>query len=158
MPENISGVPAGRSVFHLTSPFIGLLGNFAPRRPQSASAFQLPLCSPCCTSLLARLEFPVQEILRPQSGHVPENIYHRGVVLRGIRVESATKYRTIGSAVLMFALAAILAIVSAVAQEKNPDRNACFGETHLHTCWPVDAWMFGNRFTGPDDAYKFSSV
>ena|ERR1700730_4913495 len=24
MPENISGVPAGRSVFHLTSPFIGL--------------------------------------------------------------------------------------------------------------------------------------
>jgi hypothetical protein len=23
MPENISGVPAGRSVFHLTSPFIG---------------------------------------------------------------------------------------------------------------------------------------
>src|SRR5664279_3001106 len=25
MPENISGVPAGRSVFYLTSPFIGLL-------------------------------------------------------------------------------------------------------------------------------------
>jgi hypothetical protein len=25
MPENISGVPVGRSVFHLTSPFIGLL-------------------------------------------------------------------------------------------------------------------------------------
>src|ERR1700687_322396 len=25
MPENISGVPAGRSVFHLTSPLIGLL-------------------------------------------------------------------------------------------------------------------------------------
>jgi hypothetical protein len=23
MPENISGVPAGRSIFHLTSPFIG---------------------------------------------------------------------------------------------------------------------------------------
>jgi len=27
MPENISGVPAGRSVFHLTSPFIGLRDN-----------------------------------------------------------------------------------------------------------------------------------
>src|SRR5271169_4708216 len=27
MPENISGVPAGRSVFHLTSPLIGLLDN-----------------------------------------------------------------------------------------------------------------------------------
>ena len=25
MPENISGVPAGRSIFHLTSPLIGLL-------------------------------------------------------------------------------------------------------------------------------------
>jgi hypothetical protein len=24
MPENISGIPAGRSVFHLTSPLIGL--------------------------------------------------------------------------------------------------------------------------------------
>jgi hypothetical protein len=29
MPENISGVPAGRSVFHVTSPFIGLLARFA---------------------------------------------------------------------------------------------------------------------------------
>jgi hypothetical protein len=31
MPENISGVPAGRSVFHLTSPFIGLLARTAGR-------------------------------------------------------------------------------------------------------------------------------
>ncbi len=30
MPENISGVPAGRSVFHLTSPLIGLLARLAP--------------------------------------------------------------------------------------------------------------------------------
>src|SRR6266581_1357764 len=30
MPENISGVPAGRSVFHLTSPLIGLLRGRAP--------------------------------------------------------------------------------------------------------------------------------
>src|SRR5271169_2683139 len=29
MPENISGVPAGRSVFHLTSPLIGLLDGVA---------------------------------------------------------------------------------------------------------------------------------
>src|SRR3989442_11456560 len=32
MPENISGVPAGRSVFHLTSPLIGLLGRLRVRR------------------------------------------------------------------------------------------------------------------------------
>src|ERR1700676_3308746 len=31
MPENISGVPAGRSVFHLTSPLIGLLARISYR-------------------------------------------------------------------------------------------------------------------------------
>jgi hypothetical protein len=35
MPENISGVPAGRSVFHLTSPFIGLLARFVGSPPYS---------------------------------------------------------------------------------------------------------------------------
>jgi hypothetical protein len=38
--------------------------------------------------------------------------------------------------------------------EKNPDRNAYFGEEHIHTSWSVDAWVFGNRITGPDDALK----
>src|SRR6202171_360262 len=33
MSKNISGVPAGRSVFHLTSPFIGLTENWAPHEP-----------------------------------------------------------------------------------------------------------------------------
>src|SRR6267378_898614 len=40
MPENISGVPAGRSVFHLTSPFIGLLGNRLPQMAQRALRFR----------------------------------------------------------------------------------------------------------------------
>src|SRR6516165_6858002 len=40
--------------------------------------------------------------------------------------------------------------------EKNPDRNAYFGETHIHTSWSVDAWVFGDRITGPDDAYKYA--
>src|SRR5271166_5098899 len=40
--------------------------------------------------------------------------------------------------------------------EKNPDRNAYFGEEHIHTSWSVDAWLFGNRLTGPDDAYKYA--
>ena len=38
MPENISGVPAGRSVFHLTSPFIGLRDNLVGVRVKT----QLP--------------------------------------------------------------------------------------------------------------------
>jgi hypothetical protein len=45
---------------------------------------------------------------------------------------------------------------SAFAQEKNPDRNAYFGEEHIHTSWSVDAWLFGNRLTGPDDALKYA--
>jgi hypothetical protein len=40
--------------------------------------------------------------------------------------------------------------------ERNPDRNAYFGETHIHTSWSVDAWLMGNRLTGPDDAYKYA--
>jgi Protein of unknown function (DUF3604) len=38
----------------------------------------------------------------------------------------------------------------------NPDRDAYFGETHIHTSWSVDAFLFGNRLTGPADAYKYA--
>jgi hypothetical protein len=38
----------------------------------------------------------------------------------------------------------------------NPDRNAYFGEEHIHTSWSVDAWVLGNRITGPDDALKYA--
>ncbi len=44
----------------------------------------------------------------------------------------------------------------APAAQPNPDRNAYFGETHIHTSWSVDAWVIGNRITGPDDAYKYA--
>src|SRR5262245_17397886 len=37
----------------------------------------------------------------------------------------------------------------------NPDRDAYFGETHVHTSWSLDAWVFGDRLTGPGDAYKY---
>ena len=40
--------------------------------------------------------------------------------------------------------------------EKNPDRNAYFGEEHIHTGWSLDAWAFGNRITGSDDALKYA--
>jgi hypothetical protein len=41
-------------------------------------------------------------------------------------------------------------------EQPNPDRNAYFGEEHIHTSWSVDAWLMGNRITGPDDAYKYA--
>ncbi len=39
---------------------------------------------------------------------------------------------------------------------RNLDRNAYFGEEHIHTSWSVDAWVMGNRITGPDDALKYA--
>lgn len=50
----------------------------------------------------------------------------------------------------------VAAPVSAAAPQPNPDRNAYFGETHIHTSWSVDAWVMGNRITGPGDAYKYA--
>ncbi len=51
---------------------------------------------------------------------------------------------------------ATLLSAQTLAQQKNPDRNAYFGETHLHTSWSPDAWLFGNKITGPADAYKYA--
>ena len=39
--------------------------------------------------------------------------------------------------------------------QPNPERNAYFGETHVHTSWSMDAWLMGNQITGPADAYKY---
>jgi hypothetical protein len=50
----------------------------------------------------------------------------------------------------------LLPFTPLLGQEKNPERNAYFGETHIHTSWSVDAWIFGNRITGPDEALKYA--
>lgn len=36
------------------------------------------------------------------------------------------------------------------------ERNAYFGQTHQHTSWSFDAYVFGNTLTGPDDAYEYA--
>ncbi len=41
-------------------------------------------------------------------------------------------------------------------REKNPLRDAFFGETHIHTSWSFDAFVFGNTVTGPEEAYQFA--
>ncbi len=53
--------------------------------------------------------------------------------------------------------AGVLGLAAAPAfAQRNPDRDAYFGETHIHTSWSVDAWVMGNRITGPDEAYKYA--
>jgi hypothetical protein len=42
----------------------------------------------------------------------------------------------------------LLAGVGVVGPQPDPDRNACFGETHVHTGWSVDARVMGNRISG----------
>ena len=42
-----------------------------------------------------------------------------------------------------------------VQAQGNPEREAFFGETHVHTSWSADAWLFGNQMTDPADAYKY---
>jgi hypothetical protein len=49
----------------------------------------------------------------------------------------------------------VAAATSLQAQEKNPDRDAYFGETHVHTSWSLDAFAIGNILTTPGDAYKY---
>ncbi len=40
--------------------------------------------------------------------------------------------------------------------DPNPLREAYFGETHVHTSWSFDAYIFGNHITGPAEAYKYA--
>lgn len=64
------------------------------------------------------------------------------------------KPRTIIRSGLLITAAALAA--SLASAQPNPERNAYFGETHIHTSWSVDAWVMGNRVTGPDDALKYA--
>ena len=41
------------------------------------------------------------------------------------------------------------------AIDTNPNRNAYFGDVHVHTRYSFDAYLFGTRAT-PDDAYRFA--
>ena len=60
------------------------------------------------------------------------------------------------TSVLTMGLAlSVLLAASAASAQPNPDRNAYFGETHVHTSWSLDAWTIGNTVNTPADAYKY---
>jgi hypothetical protein len=48
-----------------------------------------------------------------------------------------------------------LAMLSSPAMAEPAERQAYYGETHVHTKLSFDAFIFGNR-NGPDDAYRFA--
>ncbi len=53
---------------------------------------------------------------------------------------------------------ALISSVNALAAAQSPmgaDRVPLFGETHMHTAFSLDAFMFGTRAT-PDEAYEFA--
>ena len=53
-------------------------------------------------------------------------------------------------------LPALFCLTTALGADPNPDKEAYFGETHVHTSWSFDAYIFGNHITGPADAYKYA--
>ena len=59
------------------------------------------------------------------------------------------------TAVLLGAALMIVMASQGLAQQRNPERNAYFGETHVHTSWSLDAFSIGNTITNPGDAYKY---
>lgn len=55
------------------------------------------------------------------------------------------------------AMATISTLASgAVSAQEAPERNAYFGESHVHTSWSFDAFIFGNTKTTPEDAYEYA--
>lgn len=57
---------------------------------------------------------------------------------------------------LLSVLSSIALVAASAAAQPAPERKAYFGETHVHTSWSFDAYIFGNHLMGPADAYKYA--
>jgi hypothetical protein len=54
------------------------------------------------------------------------------------------------------ALLASTAFLLVSAAAHSQERQAYFGQTHLHTSWSLDAYIIGNTVTGPEEAYQYA--
>jgi hypothetical protein len=61
-----------------------------------------------------------------------------------------------GSAFGISSASAQTASATSPIPKPNADREAYFGQTHLHTSWSPDAYILGNRSTGPAEAYQYA--
>lgn len=64
--------------------------------------------------------------------------------------------RCINRLALMASVAALTALPCVALAQDAADRKAFFGETHVHTSWSFDAYIFGNHITGPAEAYSYA--
>ena len=61
-----------------------------------------------------------------------------------------------GLAIVALAFGTTVLTAWPVFAQGNPERNVYFGQTHVHTSWSFDAYVFGNTVTGPEEAYKYA--
>ena len=57
---------------------------------------------------------------------------------------------------LTLAVLSALVVPVVVFAKDAPERQAYFGQTHQHTGWSFDAYVFGNTMTGPEEAYQYA--
>lgn len=57
---------------------------------------------------------------------------------------------------LLILSATVLSAGLPVFATPNPEREAFYGETHLHTSWSFDAFIFGDTKSTPEDAYNYA--
>jgi opacity protein-like surface antigen len=86
--------------------------------------------------------------LESEAGRHPPRLFRMSRSFAGVAVAAA----------LSFAVHASAQEASGqdASQAAPENRKAFFGEQHIHTSWSVDAWLFGNHTTGPDDALSYA--